>query len=67
MIADLILKVISSNYKCKWSFSNLVSMVRLHMMTYMNLKAFIAAAEKSLLEKFNQCNAKDSQPLLFPT
>ncbi|MEC5145709.1 IS4 family transposase [Chitinophaga sp. 212800010-3] len=67
MIADLILKVISSNYKCKWSFSNLVSMVRLHMMTYMNLKAFITAAEKSLLDRFNQYKAKDSPLLLFVT
>lgn len=67
MIADLILKVISSNYKCKWSFSNLVSMVRLHMMTYMNLKAFITAAEKSLLDRFNQYKAKDSPLLLFAT
>ncbi|NSL86773.1 transposase [Chitinophaga sp. Mgbs1] len=52
LIADLILKVIANNYKCKWAFTNLVGMVRLHMMTYLNLKSFIASPEKLCFRDF---------------
>lgn len=40
-IADLLLKIIHSQLKRKWSFSNLASIVRLHLMSYINLFNFL--------------------------
>lgn len=51
LIADLLLKVIRQGTKSKMAFSNIVSLVRLHLMTYMNLKMFLKSPEKSLLDK----------------
>jgi hypothetical protein len=67
LIADLILKVIAKSYKCKWAFSNLVGMVKLHMMTYLNLKNFISSPEKTLLERFKRYKSKYILPSLFIT
>lgn len=67
LIADLILKVIANNYKCKWAFSNLVGMVRLHMMTYLNLRIFISSPEKTLLDRFYRYKLKYIPPSLFIT
>ena len=41
LIADLLLKVIIKSLTRRWSFSNLASMVRIHLMTYINLVAFL--------------------------
>ena len=41
LIADLLLKVATSGLKRRWSFSNLASLVRLHLMNYTNLKRFL--------------------------
>jgi hypothetical protein len=51
LIADLLLKVIKDQVekKRKWSMSNLAGLVRLHLGTYINLYAFLAAPEKALL------------------
>lgn len=51
LIADLLLKVIKDQVdkKKKWSMSNLAGLVRLHLGTYINLYAFLAAPEKALL------------------
>ena len=67
LIADLLLKVIKKASKCKWSFSNLVSMVRLHLMTYTDLTAFLHSAEKTLLIKFKQKTTFPYLQILFPT
>lgn len=50
LIADLLLKVITKQLKKKWSFSNLSSMIRLHLMTYINLRRFLNNPEKALSE-----------------
>jgi IS4 transposase len=34
LIADLIVNVIKNQLKRKWSFANITSMIRLHLMTY---------------------------------
>jgi hypothetical protein len=52
LIADLLLKVIHSRVTRNWSFANLASMVRLHLMTYINLYKFLNKPEKSLLQVF---------------
>lgn len=46
LIADLLLKIILTAVKRRWAFSNLVSMVRLHLMNYTNLIKFLENPEK---------------------
>lgn len=41
LIADLLLKVITRGIKRKWAFSNLASLVRLHLMNYTDLRRFL--------------------------
>lgn len=47
LIADLLLKVATCGLKRKWSFSNLASLVRLHLMNYTNLKRFLNNPDKT--------------------
>src|SRR5918993_1223163 len=54
LIADLLLKVVKKGCAAKWSFSNLTSIIRLHLMTYIDLFAFLHCPEKSLLTIINQ-------------
>jgi hypothetical protein len=67
LIADLLLKVIKNSSKCRMSFSNLASLVRLHLMTYMDLKSFLRAPEKELIRRIKQSNHSISRLSLFPT
>ncbi len=46
MIADLILKIVKKGVAVKWSFSNLAAIVRLHLMTYIDLKGFLKSPKK---------------------
>lgn len=66
LIADLLLKVVKSRCKRPWSFANLASMVRLHLMTYINLMSFLAKPEKTLLQSIIKID-KYKTPQLFPT
>jgi hypothetical protein len=52
LIADLLLKVIHCRVTRNWSFANLASMVRLHLMTYINIYKFLNKPERSLLQTF---------------
>jgi len=65
LIADLLLKVIRQGTGSKMSFSNTVGLVRLHLMTYMDLKEFLRAPEKSLLRKVRQQKQAYINPSLF--
>jgi hypothetical protein len=47
------------------SFSNIVALVRLHLMTYMDLKDFLRSPEKSLLRKVRKQNEGYIKPSLF--
>lgn len=67
LIADLILKVIKQGTKTRMAFSNIVGLVRHHLMTYMDVKNFISAPEKSLLIKIRQQKSTLIMPSLFPT
>jgi len=67
LIADLILKVIRKGSKSKMAFSNLTGLVRLHLMTYLDLNAFIKWPEKSLLNKIQQQKQVLQPPNLFKT
>lgn len=63
LIADLLIKIIKTGAAKKWSFSNLVTMIRLHLMTYIHLQSFLKNPDKTLLQRMK----KISQPSLFPT
>lgn len=67
LIADLLLKVIKKGTHCKWAYSNLSSMIRLHLMTYIDLKSFVKAAEKILLQRIKKQLTTPPIPLLFDT
>jgi len=67
LIADLLLKVVKHGTRSTMAFSNLNSLVRIHLMTYMDLKSFLRAPEKSLLRKIKQQNKANAAPSLFAT
>lgn len=48
LITDLITKIIQKKAKRKWSFANLSSMLRIHLMTYTSLYDFLENPEKNL-------------------
>ena len=54
LIADLLLKIVKKAAAAKWSFSNLAAIVRLHLMTYIDLFAFLKSPEKSLLKLYSR-------------
>ena len=65
LIADLLLKVIKKRSGSRMSFSNLASMVRLHLMTYMKLFAFLKAPEKELIKRIKAIIPDNHSPTLF--
>ena len=65
LIADMLLKAIKKQSSCSMSFSNLSSFIRLHIMTYMNLKEFLKAPEKSLIAVLKSKKVKSNLPTLF--
>ena len=67
LIADLLLKIVSKQIKRVWSFSNLSSMVRLHLMTYINLRRFLNGPEKALKEFYSFSVYSPLQKSLFVT
>jgi len=67
LIADLLLKVIKKGSRSKMAYSNVTGLVRLHLMTYMDLMSFLRAPEKTLLAKFKERRKKIIMPSLFPT
>lgn len=65
IIADLLLQVIKRRIKTQMSYSNMVSIVRLHIMTYLDLKIFLQATETELLQIFNDRKKITNTPDLF--
>lgn len=65
LIADLLLKVIRKRTGSTMAFSNITGLVRLHLMTYIDLKSFLQHPESSLLRKFKQQKKQLIAPLLF--
>jgi hypothetical protein len=65
LIADLLLKVVKKGVAAKWSFSNLAAMVRLHLMTYIDLRGFLKSPEKALLKMFHSSQSDHNQLCLI--
>ena len=51
LICDLLIKIIKSLVARKWSFSNLASIIRIHLMTYIDLYSFLKSPEHALQTK----------------
>jgi hypothetical protein len=64
LIADLLIKLIKSLAGRKWSFSNLASLIRIHLMTYIDLLQFLNNPEKALQSK---AHINPPEWSLFPT
>lgn len=66
LIADLLTKIFKSKLKKNWSFSNLCSMIRIYLMTYVDLINFLNNPEKSILtadnRNSNQLNLFNKDP-----
>ena len=53
LICDLLVQIIKDklqNQKVRWSYANLSSMIRIHLMTYIQLFRFLKNPERSLLQ-----------------
>lgn len=49
LITDLLLQVVMSHVTRKWAFSNVVSLIRLHLFNYLNLFSFLENPEKAFI------------------
>jgi hypothetical protein len=67
MIADLILKIVKKGAAVRWSFSNLAAIVRLHLMTYIDLSGFLKSPERALLKIFSKSKQYNHNQLLLIT
>jgi len=67
LIADLLLKIVKKGAAVKWSFSNLAAMVRLHLMTYIDLFGFLRSPEKAPKKFFSEKYQPPNNQLLFIT
>jgi len=62
LIADLLLKLVQSLLKRSWSFGNLSSMVRIHLMSYLHLLKFLENPDRILI---NETLTYNKGPTLF--
>jgi hypothetical protein len=63
LISLLLMEVIRKMAKKRWAFSNMVALVRFHLISYVHLINFLNNPEKELKQRVNVLN----QPSLFPT
>ncbi len=47
LIADLLVKIVKDHTKRHWSYTNISGIIRLHLMTYINLNSFLDNPEKA--------------------
>ncbi|MEG4938572.1 IS4 family transposase [Microcoleus sp. F8-C3] len=53
LIADLLINVIRRQVKKKWAFSNIVSLIRLHLFNYLDLISFLEKPETASINQIN--------------
>ena len=63
LIADLLLKVSTRGIKRNWAFSNLSSLIRLHLMNYTDLRKFLNNPEQARIT--TPPPTRNTQPTLF--
>ena len=62
LIADLIIKLVKSRLRKRWSYANLNSMIRIHLMSYIHLIKFLENPDKLLI---NNIQIMNKGPSLF--
>jgi hypothetical protein len=65
LITDLLLKIVMDRLTKRWSYANIAGIVRLHLMTYINLFTFLNKPEKAL--QFYKHPEENYTLSLFPT
>ena len=65
LIADLLVKIVKALGAKKWSFANLRSIIRIHLMTYIDLFLFLQNPEKAFRQQ--KVSMTSGQQLLFET
>ena len=65
LIANLLISVVKSRLKRNWSFSNMTSIIRQHLMNYINIYSFLNDPEKAWLRIIAKEKAKYENSL-FP-
>jgi hypothetical protein len=65
-IKDLLIKVVKDQLKRKWAFSNISSMIRHHLMNYLDLVAFLNSPDKIKNSLYRSAEPQ-AQLYLFPT
>lgn len=63
MICDLLVQSIIRGRKKKWSYSNLRAMIRIHLLSYVNLVEFLKSPEKAIV---SAAKKHPAQAQLFP-
>ena len=66
MIANLLVTLLKNKIKRKWAFSNLVSLIRMHLMNYINIYKFLEEPEKSWKDVLKK-QKNEYENSLFPT
>ena len=70
MLANLLLMILKSQVKRKWAFSNMVSVIRQHLMSYIDARSFFENPEKAWQELIEEQKARQNgitdQYSLFP-
>lgn len=70
MPANLLLMILKSQIKRKWAFSNMVSVIRQHLMSYINVGSFFENPEKARYELIEEQKVRQKgmtdQYSLFP-
>lgn len=64
MIANLLLMLVRSKVKRQWTFSNMTSLLRGQLMSYINIYSFLNDPEKTWREK-NEAYKRENQLSLF--
>jgi len=54
LIADLLIDLILKQIKRKWAFSNVTSLIRLHLFNYLNLFSFLENPDQALIQTFKE-------------
>ena len=62
LIADMLIKIIKTKVKKKWSFSGISSMIRIHLMSYIKLFKFLSDPDKYMI---NNIAVAPRPPTLF--
>ncbi len=65
MLANLLISLVRSRVKRPWAFSNLVSVIRQQLMSYINIYAFLEDPEGAWKRIIKENNAKYENSL-FP-